>query len=163
MKPGAEPPSQPSHDHERLAQAIDYFENGAHGLTPQEKTHFRTLLQEFADVISVGDLGRANMVRHTINTGNADPIHQQPRHLPFHQKEQKEWMKCYKRCLITKFLSLLLARGLRQLFWLRRRMARFGSVWTSIESTRSPRRTFIPYLGLTIPWIHSPRPTGFLP
>ncbi len=88
VEPIAEPPSQPSRDPERLAQAIETLANGAQGLTPLEETHFRTLLQEFADVISVGDLGKTNMVRHTINTGNAEPIHQHPRRLPFHQKEQ---------------------------------------------------------------------------
>ena len=33
-------------------------------------------------------MGKTNVVKHTINTGDARPIRQQPRRLPFHQREE---------------------------------------------------------------------------
>ena len=58
------------------------------GLTKGEHERFKSLLQEFDDVISVGDgdLGRTSVLRHKIDTGNAVPIRQQSRRLPFHQR-----------------------------------------------------------------------------
>ena len=56
------------------------------GTDDQEK--LESLLKEFEDKISVGedDLGRTRKVYHKIDTGNANPIHQSPRRLPFHQR-----------------------------------------------------------------------------
>ena len=49
----------------------------------------KRLLCEFSDVISVGekDLGRTNVLKHKVNTGDAPPIHQQARRMPYHQRE----------------------------------------------------------------------------
>ena len=57
------------------------------GLTVREHTKFRSLLQDFADVIFVGDgdLGWMRVLHHTINTRDAQPIHQRAHRLPFHQ------------------------------------------------------------------------------
>ena len=48
------------------------------------------LLEEFQDVISVGDddLGRMELVYHKIDIGDAQPVRQSARRLPFHQKEE---------------------------------------------------------------------------
>ena len=47
------------------------------------------LLYEFADVLSVSDddLGRTTIVKHQIDIGDATPVRQPPRRLPFHQQE----------------------------------------------------------------------------
>ena len=59
-----------------------------------EIANFKSLLQEFADVISVGDwdLGRTQVLRHKINTGDALPTHQQAHRLPFHQQDMVQEM-----------------------------------------------------------------------
>ena len=48
----------------------------------------RALLREFKDVVSVGggDLGRAELVYHRIDTGDAPPIRQPAWTLPFHER-----------------------------------------------------------------------------
>ena len=59
-----------------------------------ENTKFKSLLREFADVISVGDgdLGRTWVLRHKINTGDALPIHQQACRLPLNQRDMVQKM-----------------------------------------------------------------------
>lgn len=88
VEPVAKPPSPPSSDPKCLGQALEQLEHGVHGLNLEEKAQFRALLQEFTDVITVGELGRTSLVKHTIDTGVAAPIRQHLRRLPFHQKEQ---------------------------------------------------------------------------
>jgi len=47
-------------------------------------------VREFSDVFSTAkqDLGRTDLVHHSINTGNQDPIKQAPRQLPIHYKQE---------------------------------------------------------------------------
>lgn len=54
-------------------------------------------------MISAGedDLGRTSMVYHNINTGDANPIRQPPRRLPFHQREE-----------VRQLLDNMLSRGI---------------------------------------------------
>ena len=49
---------------------------------------------DFSDAISVGDgdLGRTGLLRHKINVGDAPPIRQQARRLPFHQRDMAQKM-----------------------------------------------------------------------
>ena len=72
------------------------------GVDDQEKENLESLLKEFEDIISVGedDLGRTRKVYHKIDTGNANPIHQPPRRLPFHQREE-----------VRQLLDNMLSRG----------------------------------------------------
>eukprot|EP00731_Ephydatia_muelleri_P023225 Em0015g808a len=79
---------------EAIRKTIDEMASKVQGLTGGEHTKFRSLLREFADVISVGDgdLGRTRVLRHKINTGDALPIHQQARRLPFHQRDMVQKM-----------------------------------------------------------------------
>eukprot|EP00731_Ephydatia_muelleri_P033154 Em0025g110a len=79
---------------EAIRKTIDEMASKVQGLTVGEHTKFRSLLREFADVISVGDgdLGRTRVLRHKINTGDALPIHQQARRLPFHQRDMVQKM-----------------------------------------------------------------------
>ena len=79
---------------ELIRKTIDDMASKVQGLTVGEHTKFRSLLREFPDVISVGDgkLGRTRVLRHKINTGDALPIHQQARRLPFHQRDMVQKM-----------------------------------------------------------------------
>ena len=71
-------------------KAIEQLLSQLEGVDDQEKKELELLLREFEDVISAGgdDLGCTSMVYHHINTGNANPIRQPPRRLPFHQREE---------------------------------------------------------------------------
>ena len=68
-----------------LHQLIDKVD----GVTQNERESLQLLLNDFSDVVSFGpdDLGRTNILKHSINTGDSPPIRQHPRRLPFHQKE----------------------------------------------------------------------------
>ena len=57
---------------EAIRKTIDDMASKVQGLTVGENTKFKSLLREFADVISVGDgdLGRTRVLRHKINTGD---------------------------------------------------------------------------------------------
>ena len=70
-----------------VEKAIEQLVSGPPKLNPSDKNKIRGLLYEFADVISVdgSDLGLTTIVQHEINTGDAKPIHQALRRLPFHQ------------------------------------------------------------------------------
>lgn len=39
-----------------------------------------------------GDIGRTNLVRHKIDTGDTAPIRQRPRHVPFAREQEVEEM-----------------------------------------------------------------------
>ena len=67
-----------------------------------ERAKLRTLLYQLADVISVdsNDLGRTTLVQHEINTGDASPIRQPPRRLPFQQRQ-----------VVQELVSDMLKRG----------------------------------------------------
>ena len=50
-----------------------------------ERSQFSELIKEFQDVfaLSPAELGHTNVVEHTINTGDASPLRQPPRRIPF--------------------------------------------------------------------------------
>ena len=62
----------------------------ADDLTKSEGETLFSLLLSFEDVFATdsGDLGHATVVKHTIDTGSAQPIRQPPRRLPPHRREQ---------------------------------------------------------------------------
>ncbi|CAB4032308.1 Hypothetical predicted protein [Paramuricea clavata] len=65
------------------------YENSIKDLTSlDEKTKVYNLLCENTDIFSQGpnDLGRTKLVKHKINTGNARPIKQPPRRLPYSKR-----------------------------------------------------------------------------
>ena len=74
--------------------ALRQMEQGIQGLTETEKSKLHHLLEEYTDIISASeeDMGRTNVVRHTINTGDANPVRQPPRRLPFHQRSMVKQM-----------------------------------------------------------------------
>ena len=62
------------------------------GIEQTRKQQLLGLLKEFDDVIIKGvhDLARTTVVHHQIHTGDAPPIRQGPRLLPFHKREIEE-------------------------------------------------------------------------
>ncbi|CAB4041567.1 Hypothetical predicted protein, partial [Paramuricea clavata] len=66
------------------------YRNSVKDLTTEyQKTKVYNLLCDNADLFSKGsnDIGRTDLVKHKINTGNAKPIKQAPRRLPFAKRE----------------------------------------------------------------------------
>ena len=64
----------------------------AEDLSSAERESLQSLLFEFERVISLGggDLGCTDVVKHHIDTGNAEPIRQRARKLPFHQRGETQ-------------------------------------------------------------------------
>lgn len=62
------------------------------GMTDVEQRKFRLLLREYQDVFAKNkyDLGKTNLVKHHIDTGDEKPVHQRPRRLPQAQQEEME-------------------------------------------------------------------------
>jgi hypothetical protein len=62
------------------------------GLNTQQKASVSQLLAEFQDVFVTkeDECGRTNLVMHRIDTGNARPIRQRPRQLPFGKRSEAE-------------------------------------------------------------------------
>jgi len=79
----------PPNSAERVGQVIRQLQSRVQGLSEAENEALGTLLSKFPDVISLhsNDLGRTKVVRHKIHTGDATPVKQPPRRLPFHQRE----------------------------------------------------------------------------
>ena len=68
----------------------ELYEKSIEGLTQAEAEQVRKLLVEYADVFSRGseDLGRTDLVKHHIRTGDAIPIKQPPRRMPLTLREE---------------------------------------------------------------------------
>ena len=75
-------------------QLLTLWESSCKDLSEEEGVQLRNLLLEFSDVFvgSDGILGKTNVIKHTIDTGNALPIKLPPRRVPFSQMDamQKE-------------------------------------------------------------------------
>ena len=85
-----EPP--PSAGSERKHNILWNMVQQADGLKDEEAQELFQLLLSFEDVFATDsdDLGRTNLVKHTIDTGSAPPIRMQPRRLPPHCREQAQ-------------------------------------------------------------------------
>ena len=66
------------------------LERAGPGLTPCEKQSFSRLLNTYADIFakSTADLGRTNVIRHSIHTGDAAPIRQPVRRVSPHCRQE---------------------------------------------------------------------------
>lgn len=69
-------------------EAIEKLVADTEGLTKIEQARLHELLQDFSDVIPTvaADLGCTNLTQHWIDTGDAKPIKQPVRRLPFQQR-----------------------------------------------------------------------------
>ena len=79
---------------EARAKAVEDLAAQAEGISQSEKEALVTLLQQFNGVLSLGDndLGRTSLVRHKIDTGDAPPVKQAARRLPFHLRGEVKGM-----------------------------------------------------------------------
>lgn len=70
------------------------FQKLSEQLTKQEKQEVETFLKGNVDIFSRDDrvYGRTNIVKHHINTGDAIPIRQPPRRVPFSKNQEVEEM-----------------------------------------------------------------------
>ena len=70
----------------------DLYSRSTANLNEEEAQKVYLLLCEFADVFSEGpgDFGRADLVKHMIDTGDVAPIRQPPRRLPLNKKEEAQ-------------------------------------------------------------------------
>jgi hypothetical protein len=59
-------------------------------ITSQQKCQLYELLRNYSDIFAIDDkdLGHTNVLRHSINTGEAIPIRQSPRRLPVHRQHE---------------------------------------------------------------------------
>ncbi len=60
--------------------------------TDQEKAALEKLLKKYSNTFakSKADLGRTNVVKHSINTGDANPVKQRPRRVPMALRDEAE-------------------------------------------------------------------------
>ena len=75
-----------------LEKAVKLMTSRAKDLSSVDIEHLQSLLFEFGGVISLGDddLGCTDVVKHQIDTGDAAPIRQRARKLPFSQRVEME-------------------------------------------------------------------------
>ena len=71
---------------------VELFERSCKDLDLGQRKDLANLLSEFSDVFaaSSSDLGRTDVVRHEIDTGDARPIRQPARRLPIHRRSEAE-------------------------------------------------------------------------
>ena len=89
--PSSDPHREPISPDEGLPQHLkDLYLRSANGLTNNQQHHLCNLLLEFQDIFSRGlhDLGWTGVMKHKNNTGDASPVCQHPRRLPFTQWEE---------------------------------------------------------------------------
>ena len=68
----------------------DLFHRSKEGVDVRYHTRIASLLRNFQDVFSTGDLdiGRTGLVRHRIETGDARPIRERPRRYPTQEQQE---------------------------------------------------------------------------
>lgn len=68
----------------------DLYDRSVVCLTPDQRKQVHDLLCEYSDIFSQGshDLGRTDLIKHKINTGDAPPMRQQPHRLPLAKREE---------------------------------------------------------------------------
>ena len=84
----------PSRSPKVVGKAVEELMGDVSGLSREEHAKLKRILHQFADVISIGDgdLGHTNVLRHKIDTGDALPVHQPARRLPFNQRDMFQKM-----------------------------------------------------------------------
>lgn len=71
---------------------LEVLTSSCTNLEPGHMKEVKKLIEEYCDVFAIDDsqMGRTNLVKHPINTGNADPIRQHPRRLPIAKRDDAE-------------------------------------------------------------------------
>ena len=84
----------PARSTEAIGKAVEELMGDTSGLSREECAKLKAILHHFSDVISVGDgdLGRTNVLRHTINSGDTPPVRQQCRR-PFKDPVGDLWSR----------------------------------------------------------------------
>ncbi|CAC5419770.1 unnamed protein product [Mytilus coruscus] len=75
--------------YEKKKYLTELWERSCIDLNEKESIDFANLLKRYKNVFSKSsdDIGRTNLIQHEINTGNAVPIRQPPRRLPFGKRQ----------------------------------------------------------------------------
>ena len=70
----------------------DLLDRSSEFLSDKQVSEVKDFLVEFQDVFAVddNDLGRTNIVTHSIDTGENHPVKQPPRRLPIHQRQEEQ-------------------------------------------------------------------------
>ena len=78
--------------HELPVCVKSLYDRATEGLNLGQSKQLYVLLQDFSDLFSKGtdDLGSTDLVTHTINTGDAQPLRQPPRRVPLAMREVAE-------------------------------------------------------------------------
>ena len=71
---------------------INLFEKSCLNLSEEQSAELKQLLKRHSDAFakSKNDLGRSDLIKHKINTGDAVPIKQNPRRLPFAKRKETD-------------------------------------------------------------------------
>ena len=86
----------------------DLFKKSSSGRTEYERQAIANLLIKYKDALSKSewDIGLTNLVEHSINTSNASPIKQHPKHVPLaHDEERKAIEDLLHKGVIRKSTS----------------------------------------------------------
>ncbi|KRZ52308.1 Retrovirus-related Pol polyprotein from transposon 17.6 [Trichinella nativa] len=73
----------------KYSELIENMAKLSHDVPHTIRRRLRTLLWKYKQIIATDEYntGRTNACKHSINTGDASPIKQPPRRIPYHQKE----------------------------------------------------------------------------
>ena len=82
-QPQLRPATQPDED-KRVLAVKEVWQKNCDGLTPTEQDLLLQLLLQFKDCFSLSeeDVGQTELIEHSIDTGDAQPIRMRPRRLP---------------------------------------------------------------------------------
>lgn len=82
--------THPALSPQKVAKIVQLVEKSSKWLSHTEKQEVIDILAKYATVIPEreGDIGRTTVLQHSVYTGDAPPIQQQFRRVPFHQRTQ---------------------------------------------------------------------------
>lgn len=96
------PPKEQKSEGDVISKVL---EDSSKDLTNRQATKAKNLLWNFSDLFSKNsaDIGRTDLVKHAINTGDVAPIKQRPRRIPFaREKEVEEMIEDMRRSNIIE-------------------------------------------------------------
>ncbi|KAJ8043827.1 hypothetical protein HOLleu_11099 [Holothuria leucospilota] len=137
----------------------DLLERSSGNLDAREKDQVKQLLIKYQNTFATSstDIGRTDLVRHSINTGSANPIKQPARRLPPHRREMEKAE--LTRMLEAKIIQPSSSPWASPTVLVTKKdgSTRFCVDYRRLNNvTQTARRTHIPSLGLMIvsmPWL----------